>query len=188
MNLPFFTVRFICFMHSTFSCFSMELNVLTSKLRSSLVWVNSQFSWLISCLASMILLGDILSSRLLLFSRGMCPSSFTYSSWPIFMFSFDFLISSLMYWNLRTSSDFILKRVWILLITLFSKVSDPAKQKPSTCVVIMLWSWFLKYYGKIAWSYFEGVAPNFISSSLSVRYHDQETSVKRYTHLDDFQM
>ena len=91
----FFTVRLICFMHSTFSCFHMELNVLTSKLRSGLVWVARQFSLPISCLASMI--SEI--SYLPGFWRGMCPSFFTYSSCPILMFSFDFLISSPMYWN-----------------------------------------------------------------------------------------
>ena len=186
MNLEFF---FSCLFYSPVDLFDafyiflflMELNILMSKLRLGLVWVASQFSWPISCLASVISVGDILSSRLLLFCRGMCPSFLMYSSCPIPMFSFDYLISSPRYWNLATSSDFTPKRVRILLMTLFLKVSDPAKQKSLTCVAIMLWSLFSKNHVTIARSYF-------ISSSLSVRYLDREASVRLYTHLDNFRM
>ena len=101
-------------------------------------------------------------------------SFFTYSSYLILLFSFDF------FKFLTTSSDFTLKRIWILLMTLFSKVSDPAKQKSSTCVAIMPWSLFSKYLVKIAWSYFEGVAPSFISFSLSARIERHQLD---HTHI-----
>ena len=86
----FFIVRLICLIHSTFSCFNIALSALTSKLRSGLVWVASQLSWPISCLALVISVGVSLSSSFLPFCSGIGLSFFLYSSCPILMLLSDF--------------------------------------------------------------------------------------------------
>ena len=92
-----------------------------------------------------------------------------------------------MYWNSATS-DLILNKQQSLSMTLVWKISNPAKQKSLTWVVIKPCSLFPKYYVNMAWSYFETTASDFNNSSLGVGYQDLDASVKPYTHLESFQI
>ena len=87
-----------------------------------------------------------------------------------------------------TSTDLILNKRQSLSMTLVWKISNPAKQKSLTWVVIIPCSLFPKYQVNIAWSYFEITAPDFNNSSLSDRYQDLDVSDKPYTHLKSFQI